>query len=185
MLRRRTALPLALAALALPGCSGSKDKGVQTPKLDVGTTTATATTGPGAPNPTTPTTATTPLPAALKKKPAAPKVSAHVKRLVKKDLIVGTGAVAKAGDNITVQYVGVLAKNRKQFDASWDHGQPFQLQLGAGQVIPGWDQGIPGMKVGGRRVLVIPPALGYGAQAQNGIPANSTLEFVVDLDAIG
>ena len=80
------------------------------------------------------------------------------------DITEGDGAEAKAGDTLTMQYVGVNYSNGKQFDASWDNGQPFTFQLGAGSVIPGWDQGIQGMKVGGRRELIIPPDLGYGAQ---------------------
>jgi peptidylprolyl isomerase len=85
-----------------------------------------------------------------------------------------------------VQYVGVSYATGKQFDASWDDGpggtpQPFTFQLGAGQVIAGWDQGIAGMRVGGRRQLIIPPALGYGDQSQGPITPNETLVFVVDL----
>ena len=70
----------------------------------------------------------------------------------------------KSGDEVTVQYVGVNYKNGKEFDASWDRGEPFTFQLGAGMVIPGWDQGVEGMKVGGRRELIIPPELGYGPE---------------------
>src|SRR5438045_1428876 len=71
-------------------------------------------------------------------------------------------AAARPGDTVTVQYVGANYKGGKQFDASWDRGQPFTFPLGGGQVIPGWDKGVVGMKVGGRRELIIPPALGYG-----------------------
>ena len=74
----------------------------------------------------------------------------------------GTGAEAKAGDEVTVQYVGVDYKTGEEFDASWDRNEPFSFKLGAGQVIPGWDQGVEGMKVGGRRELIIPPNLAYG-----------------------
>jgi FKBP-type peptidyl-prolyl cis-trans isomerase len=100
------------------------------------------------------------------------------------DLITGTGAVAKTGDDITVQYVGVTYASGQQFDASWDRNSPFQFQLG-GQVITGWNEGVVGMKVGGRRELIIPPALGYDDEAQAGIPAGSTLIFVVDLLKVG
>ena len=106
--------------------------------------------------------------------------------LVSKDLKTGDGAEAKAGDQVSVQYVGVLYDNGKQFDSSFDRGQPFSFQLGSGQVIPGWDQGVVGMKVGGRRELIIPPSLGYGAQGQPPtIPPNSTLVFVIDLVSVG
>jgi len=106
--------------------------------------------------------------------------------LVVKDLKTGDGAAAKSGDQVSVQYVGVLYDNGKQFDSSFDRGQPFSFQLGSGQVIPGWDQGVPGMKVGGRRELIIPPSLGYGAQGQPPtIPPNSTLVFVIDLVSVG
>jgi peptidylprolyl isomerase len=104
------------------------------------------------------------------------------KTLQTKDITVGSGDEAKAGDTLTMQYVGVLYDNGKEFDSSWSRDQPFTFQLGAGSVIPGWDQGIEGMKVGGRRELIIPPDLGYGAQGSPPtIPPNSTLVFVVDL----
>ena len=104
------------------------------------------------------------------------------KQLETKDLIEGEGAEAKAGDEVTGQYVGVNYKTGKEFDASWDRGEPFTFQLGAGMVIPGWDQGVEGMKVGGRRELIIPPELGYGsAGSPPAIPPNETLVFVVDL----
>jgi peptidylprolyl isomerase len=105
--------------------------------------------------------------------------------LVVKDIVKGHGKAAKAGDTVTVQYDGVLYQNGSEFDASWNHGQPFSFPLGAQQVIPGWDQGVAGMKVGGRRELIIPPDLGYGAQGSPpSIPPNSTLVFVVDLEKI-
>jgi peptidylprolyl isomerase len=98
------------------------------------------------------------------------------------DIVVGDGAEATAGDTLTMQYVGVNYADGKQFDASWDNGQPFTFQLGGGQVIPGWDQGIEGMKVGGRRELIVPPDLGYGEQGSPpAIKPNETLVFVVDL----
>jgi len=101
---------------------------------------------------------------------------------VVEDLIEGTGPAAESGQEVSVQYVGVDYKTGKEFDASWDRGQPFTFQLGAGMVIPGWDQGIEGMKVGGRRQLTIPPELAYGPQGQPPVIApNATLVFVVDL----
>jgi FKBP-type peptidyl-prolyl cis-trans isomerase len=102
--------------------------------------------------------------------------------LQKKDLIVGTGKETKAGDTVTVNYVGVLYKGGKEFDASWKRKEPFQFKLGAKQVIPGWDQGVPGMKVGGRRELVIPAELAYGKTGSPPtIPPNAPLVFVIDL----
>ncbi len=103
-------------------------------------------------------------------------------KLVSTDLTVGDGAEAKSGDQISVNYVGVDFKTGEEFDNSFDRGQPFDLQLGGGSVIPGWDQGIVGMKVGGRRQLVIPPDLAYGAQGQPpSIGPNATLVFDIDL----
>jgi len=103
-------------------------------------------------------------------------------KLVIKDLKTGDGTEAQAGDQVSVQYVGVDYKTGKQFDASWDRGQPFPFQLGSGQVIPGWDQGVVGMKAGGRRELIVPPDLAYGAQGQPPkIAPNATLVFVIDL----
>ena len=100
-----------------------------------------------------------------------------------KDLITGTGATAKAGDEITVNYVGELYSNGKVFDSSWSRKQTFgPFALTDSTVIPGWVEGIPGMKVGGRRELIIPPSLGYGKTGSGStIPGNSTLIFDVDL----
>jgi peptidylprolyl isomerase len=107
------------------------------------------------------------------------------KKLEEKELVEGTGPEAKAGDRVTVQYVGVDYKTGKEFDSSWDRGEPFSFNLGASEVIPGWDQGVAGMKVGGRRELIIPPELGYGSGgAPPAIPPNETLIFVVDLLAV-
>jgi peptidylprolyl isomerase len=103
-----------------------------------------------------------------------------------KDLKTGTGAEAKSGDQVSVQYTGVLYDNGSKFDSSYDHGQPFSFKLGTGAVIQGWDQGVAGMKVGGRRELIIPPDLAYGAQGQPPtIPPNATLVFVIDLVSVG
>jgi FKBP-type peptidyl-prolyl cis-trans isomerase len=103
-------------------------------------------------------------------------------KLVSKDLIQGTGQAAAAGKTVTVNYVGVLYKGGKQFDSSWQRNQPFTTALSPGSVIPGWVQGLSGMKVGGRRELIIPPNLAYGAKGSPPtIPPNSTLVFVVDL----
>jgi peptidylprolyl isomerase len=105
--------------------------------------------------------------------------------LIIKDLIAGTGAVARAGEKLTVNYVGALYGNGKIFDASWNRHQTFPFTLGVGEVIPGWDRGVAGMRVGGRRELIIPPGLAYGKTGSgNAIPPNATLIFVVDLLAI-
>lgn len=104
--------------------------------------------------------------------------------LVVADIVKGTGAEAKPGDTISVKYVGVTYADGNEFDASWG-GQDLPFQLGAGQVIPGWDNGVAGMRVGGRRQLTIPPELGYGPTGNGPIPPNATLVFVVDLVKVG
>jgi FKBP-type peptidyl-prolyl cis-trans isomerase len=103
--------------------------------------------------------------------------------LVVEDLVVGTGAIAAVGDTLTVNYVGTLT-NGTMFDSSYVRGQPYTFPLGAGRVIAGWDQGVPGMKVGGKRRLTIPPSLAYGSTPYGSIPANSTLIFEIDLVSI-
>jgi len=102
------------------------------------------------------------------------------------NIVTGTGATAVAGKQVTVHYTGWLT-NGKKFDSSVDRGQPFQFSLGAGQVIKGWDEGVAGMKVGGKRQLRIPPELGYGASGTPGgpIPPNATLIFDVELLDVG
>jgi peptidylprolyl isomerase len=101
------------------------------------------------------------------------------------DLIVGDGDEAIPGTNVEVHYVGVSWKSGHQFDASWDRDSTFSFRLGRGQVIPGWEQGVAGMKVGGRRQLVIPPALAYGSRGAGGvIGPNEHLVFVVDLISV-
>jgi peptidylprolyl isomerase len=140
---------------------------------------------------TAPTTSTaaatasvkTPTSGPLSKEPAVtPPSGPPPPKLVTKELIVGTGPEAKAGSSVTVNYVGVLYKGGKVFDASWKRNETFPFVLGKGQVIPGWEQGIVGMKVGGRRELIIPSGLAYGAKGSPPtIPPNSALIFVVDL----
>lgn len=105
-------------------------------------------------------------------------------KLIEEDIKTGTGATAKDGDEVTVNYVGHNWSNNAEFDTSWGK-DPFSFKLGEGMVIKGWDEGVAGMKVGGRRLLIIPPDLGYGDQAQGSIPANETLIFVVDLKKVG
>lgn len=106
------------------------------------------------------------------------------------DVKPGSGAAAKPGDTVTVNYTGWLYEHGakgKKFDSSFDHGEPFSFKLGAGHVIPGWDKGVAGMKVGGERTLIIPPDLGYGAEGTPGgpIPPNATLIFDVQLVKVG
>jgi len=102
--------------------------------------------------------------------------------LVVEDLAVGEGPEARPGQLVNVHYVGVAHSTGREFDASYNRGEPFAFPLGGGQVIAGWDQGVAGMKVGGRRKLTIPPHLGYGARGAGGvIKPNETLIFVVDL----
>ena len=101
--------------------------------------------------------------------------------LIIQDEVIGTGAEAKAGQQVTVNYSGTLTNGTK-FDSSYDRGQPFVFTLGVGQVIKGWDEGFAGMKIGGKRKLTIPSDLGYGAQGAGGvIPPNATLVFEVEL----
>jgi len=173
-----------LTAVCLAACGGSsKAPGVQLAPSG-GATEAAVTATTSTTSATTPTVTTPKPPSPLSKKPVivVPKTPAP-KTLVVKDLITGTGATATSGSTITVNYVGVLYKTGQEFDSSWKTGQPFApFKLGAGAVIPGWDKGLVGMKVGGRRELIIPPSLAYGASGSGStIPPNSTLIFVVDL----
>jgi len=115
-------------------------------------------------------------------KPVVPKpTGTPPRRLVKADIVRGKGPAAKPGDTVVVHYVGMHFSHGEEFDASWDGGGPFALELGAGTVIAGWDQGLVGIRAGGRRELIIPPELGYGAQGYPpDIPPNETLVFVID-----
>jgi FKBP-type peptidyl-prolyl cis-trans isomerase FkpA len=129
---------------------------------------------------------TAPLPMAFGAADGAPdKMSELPSGLKYTDTTVGTGAEATSGHKVSVHYTGWLYNNDvkgAKFDSSLDRGQPFSFGLGAGQVIRGWDEGVAGMKVGGKRTLVIPPALGYGARGAGGaIPPNATLMFDVEL----
>jgi peptidylprolyl isomerase len=122
---------------------------------------------------------------AEKPKVFVPPGEAPPQELVIDDLVVGDGPVAERSDSVEVHYVGVAWSNRQQFDASWDRKEPFSFRLGAGQVIRGWDEGVAGMKLGGRRRITIPPHLGYGKQGAGGvIKGGETLVFVVDLLAV-
>ena len=170
-------------ALSVAGC-GSSDSTTDAPAEP----TAAATPSTTAPTPSS--GAGTPgkppkVSGSLKDKPEiATPVGDPPTELVVKDIKVGTGAKAEDGDAVSVQYVGKSWSSGEEFDASWARGQAFTFDLGAGGVIPGWDEGVKGMKVGGRRLLVIPPEMGYGAQGQGTIAPNETLVFVVDLEKV-
>jgi len=187
--RTRAAAALALLAVVLlaSGCgTGSSTSTITVGaenSADSALATAKAETTPTASSSTTSTTASTPTSGALSKEPTVPPQSGTPpKTLITKDLIVGTGAEAKSGESLTVNYVGALYKGGKVFDASWRRKEPFTFVLGKNQVIAGWDKGLQGMKVGGRRLLIIPATLGYGAKgAGASIPPNAALVFVVDL----
>ena len=158
------------AVLAFAGCGSSDDS----------STGSSESTGSGAAE------TTSESPAAKTKPKVTVPTGAPPKKLEVKELEEGSGAEAKSGDKVTVQYVGVDYKNGKEFDSSWSRNEPFRFTLGAGEVIPGWDQGVEGMKVGGRRELIIPPELAYGETgAPPAIGPNETLVFVIDLLEVG
>jgi peptidylprolyl isomerase len=189
MPKRRLSIPaaLALAALVLPGCGGG-DSGTTTQATQ--TETQTQTQNQGSRSPRARKVEPTAAEAAITRKPKVPKGRGKAPAgLGVEDLIVGKGRQAAAGDLVSVQYVGVLFDNGKEFDASWKGsrpGPPFQFPLGGGQVIPGWDQGVAGMRAGGRRKLIIPAELAYGAQGYSpDIPPNAALIFDIDLKKIG
>jgi peptidylprolyl isomerase len=178
-LRLPFAIVACLLALVAAGCSekksGADDKGSQS---STPAKTPTATTG----EPSTGAGGATGKEAASRSAPTitVPKGPPPGKLEVK-DVIKGSGPVARAGSQLSVNYSGVSYSTGKVFDSSFKTGQPFPFQLGSGQVIPGWDQGLEGMRVGGRRQLTIPPALAYGPQGQGDIKPNETLIFQIDL----
>lgn len=172
-MNRKILLPLlaALLALVIAGC-GDDDSG----STSADATTAESTSGGGDSGSDVDTST----------KPEVDTPDELPDELVVNDIVEGDGATAEKGSLITVQYVGVEAESGEEFDASWDRGMPFSFQLGGGEVIKGWDQGIEGMKVGGRRELIIPPALAYGKQGSPpAIGPDATLVFVVDLLDVG
>lgn len=185
MKKRFSTLPLAaLAVLAVAGCDSQTAPSTDTATAEPTTATvdATATTAP-----TTAATKPAAKPAAkptAKKAAALPKLKAIPKdatELIIEDTKVGTGAVAESGKRCIMHYTGTLSDGTK-FDSSLDRGEPFPFTLGAGEVIKGWDEGVAGMKVGGKRRLIIPPALGYGERGAGGvIGPNATLVFTIEL----
>jgi peptidylprolyl isomerase len=187
MIAARLLAPLAAVALMAAGCGDDKKSGSENTGSNAATTPSSTTTEPAEPKATTGQAPAVKNASDLKTKPeiATPGGDPPT-TLIKKDLVTGSGPAIKPGQLATVQYVGNSWSTGEQFDASWDRGQPFQFPLGQGQVIQGWDEGIKGMKVGGRRELVIPPDQAYGAQSPGpGIGPNETLVFVVDLKRIG
>ena len=180
-MRKALLIMTACLALAIAGCGGGSSSS------STSSTSSAASTGAEASTAEAPASeAGSEMPQGEVAKLKKPQVTAPKgpppQKLVVKELKQGTGAAAKSGDEVTVQYVGVDYKTGKEFDSSWSRNEPFTFFLGAGEVIPGWDQGVEGMKVGGRRELIIPPELGYGsAGSPPAIPPNETLIFVIDL----
>jgi peptidylprolyl isomerase len=163
---RARVLAVLLASVALGACGSSSDSGSSTTTATTGTSGASsdlATTAPAMPKP----------------KVTVPK-GAPPTELQVKDLKKGTGAVVAPGETLKVNYIGVLYSNGKTFDTNFGK-LPLMFPIGTGQVIPGWDKGLIGMRVGGRRELIIPPNLAYGPRGSGKIPPNATLVFVVDL----
>ncbi len=119
-------------------------------------------------------------------RPEIPKPEGDIPfELLIEDIVVGDGTEATSGTKVSVHYVGVAFRTGDEFDASWNRGRPFEFKLGKGQVIPGWDVGVQGMRVGGRRKLTIPSAMAYGARGAGGaIKPHEPLVFVVDLLAV-
>jgi peptidylprolyl isomerase len=158
---RALAVLAAAAAIALAGC-GSEEK-----KQSTGSPTSASSGGSLAD---------------VSRRPVIPKPAGPPPTSLQvKDLVKGTGRAARRGDVLSMQYVGISYSNGREFDASWDRGEPFEFQLGAGSVIEGWDRGLVGIRPGGRRELVIPASLAYGAKGRPpAIAPNEPLVFVVD-----
>jgi peptidylprolyl isomerase len=175
--RHATLAALVTAALAVGACGGDEDDSGsdQAASTQAKTTQTTAVSS-------TPQDIAADIPKSTKQRPELPKPGGTPPtELETLDIVKGKGKTVKKGDQVTVDYVGANWSNGMEFDASWNRGEPFPFEVGGGQVIPGWDQGVAGMKVGGRRLLIIPPDLGYGPQGQPpSIPGNETLMFVVD-----
>jgi peptidylprolyl isomerase len=190
-LRTWSLVVLAGSAFGLAACSSSPGPATSTTAAKAPATTTTST-APGSTAGTGSASAIAPIPAADRSPVGQAGVAPTLTvpsgtpptQLESADLITGTGTAAKAGDSLTVQYVLGTYSSGKQIQSSWT-SQPLVLTLGVGQVIPGWDKGLVGMQVGGRRELIIPPSLGYGDQSPGaGIAANDTLVFIVDLQKL-
>jgi peptidylprolyl isomerase len=186
IVKRLALILIACLALAVAGCGGSDDDSSSSSESTVSTeaTTTEATTTESSPAPKTSKSATT----GSGKKKTKPKVTVpkgvSPNRLATREVEEGTGAAAKKGDRLTVQYVGVGYDSKQEFESTWEE-KPYSFPLGAGEVIPGMEQGLEGMKAGGRRELIIPAKLAYGAEGV--VPAinpNETLIYVVDLLAV-
>lgn len=177
--------------MATSACGGGGEKTAAIPSEDAPAATATTTETESTPAPAPPSAAVKALAAKVpengKKRPRIPRPEGDPpKKLMIVDITKGSGPAVKSGDQVTVDYAGTSWSTGQEFDASWKSGQQFPFELGAGNVIQGWDLGVPGMKKGGRRLLVIPPEQGYGAQGSPpNIGPNETLVFVVDLRKIG
>jgi peptidylprolyl isomerase len=170
---RLLVLLAAVAALALAACGDDDDSGdsgsADTSRQESGSST-------GSETDTAPDLTDTSVKPVIDKPSGVPP-----RRLVKEDIVKGKGPGAKPGDTVLVHYVGVSFSTGEEFDASWDAGQPFPVELGAGQVIEGWEKGLVGLKKGGRRKLTIPPEQAYGPEgAPPSIGPNETLVFVID-----
>lgn len=159
--------------LSIASCGGGSDDSSTTQSTDSAAATE-ADTGTTASNPTSEST---------KPKVTVPK-GVPENEFAFRDVKEGKGAGAKAGDKLSVQYVGIGYKTGKEFDSSWGESEPFTFTLGSGDVIEGWDRGLVGMKVGGRREMVIPAKLAYGSQGTSSVAPDETLVFVVELLAI-
>jgi peptidylprolyl isomerase len=171
-----------LLAVNLSSGSGKSDAAAQVSTTPTPSTSTSATPPPAAPKTCKKITPNPPA----KGEPKVPDVTGKAPtKLVTKDLKVGHGKAAKSGDQLTVNYVGVSCSTGTAFDASYTRHQPFTFALGGHQVITGWDTGMVGMKVGGRRELVIPASMGYGTTGSGTIKPHETLIFVVDLVKIG
>jgi peptidylprolyl isomerase len=179
----RRVLPVLLAAaLAVAGCGGGSSSSSSSNDEQAATATSTPAATPTAKEAVDAIAAK--IPKSLARKPRIPAPSGTPPlKLVARDIVKGKGPAARPGETARVQYVGASWSTGQEFDSSWSRNQAFSFPLGAGQVIQGWDQGVVGMRPGGRRLLVIPPNLGYGAQGAGGaIGPNETLVFVVDVE---